>query len=405
MKRSLSTLILLLVLVNCQGQNTNTKATPCTDIIAQTTKGKWINNYDLAGNVTRVQKQEAYKRLDIMHYILLKMYPEPTGVDVRMNRGAGINYFGATRKYRYTEDNRLTFDYVKLLPIIMYSYYANFSPHYCAHTNDGVVFMPGLHNENSDGIGISINEFAGVVGVPAIDDDWLINGLPVRMLTTRVNEQWKGYEVYGDVRLNSRAILIHREGKLPFIPVTRKQYLERCIAFLAKLHDNLIDLQKKIPVRSLEEQETEKKAKLAKFEKDFGKDPKRLKSAVDYYLSGYKTDQQIRDENIANAKWLKESELKKFADELEKTTREGQLDSPAYIRVMYISDLIFDNNPLTGSMLVTDNPDYIRKDLPAHVPQFIVLNWRWSEFPPHKTYQKIFLEDFPIEKIQAMIDK
>ena len=147
--------------------------------------------------------------------------------------------------------------------------------------------------------------------------------------------------------------------------------------------------------------------KLEKFEKDFGKDPKRLKSASDYYLSGYKTDQQIRDENVASAKKLKEQEIKKFRAELEKTTSGGLLDSPAVVRVMYYSDPIFDNDPKTGSMVVTENPDYIRKDLPGHVPQFMVFTWKWSpEFwPVHKGYEKKFLQDFPIEKIQAMIDK
>lgn len=103
---------------------------------------------------------------------------------------------------------------------------------------------------------------------------------------------------------------------------------------------------------------------------------------------------------------LIEQELKKFTDELGKTNREGLLDSPAVIRVMYDSNLIFDTDPKTGSMLVTENPDYIRKDLPAHIPQFIIFNWKWSPdfYPAHKPIEKIFLQDFPIEKIQAMID-
>ena len=101
---------------------------------------------------------------------------------------------------------------------------------------------------------------------------------------------------------NYRIVLIHRKGILPYIPVTRKQYLERCISYHTKLWDENIKRTENLPVRSLEEQEKEKNAKLAKFEKDFGKDPKRLKSAVDYYLSGYKTDQQIRDERGSKGK-------------------------------------------------------------------------------------------------------
>ncbi|OQY96017.1 MAG: hypothetical protein B6D37_03625 [Sphingobacteriales bacterium UTBCD1] len=374
--------------------------------MAQNTKGRWVPNYDLATAVSKSQKLEAYNRVDILHNILVKMFPVPVGVDVRVNRSAGNTYYGASRKYYFTKDSVLTFDYLNKLPIISFSYFANFSPHYCAHTNKGIVFTPGSKNENSDGIGILVNNLTGLANPPT-GEDWTINGQPVAMMSSMITEKWKGYEMYGDVRLNGRSILIHRPGMLPYIPVTRKQYLERCINQTTRLYDKTIEWERNMPVRSLEEQEAEKKAKLAKFEKDFGKDPKRLKSAVDYYISGYKTDQQIRDERVTSAIRLKEQELKKFTDELEKTSREGLLDSPAVIRVMYDSNLIFDTDPKTGSMLITENPDYIRKDLSVHIPQLIIFKWKWSPdfYPAHKQIEKIFLQDFPIEKIQAMIDK
>jgi len=383
-------------------QNTASTTSPCTDALAQTIKGKWMKLYDNAGNITPVQKQEAYKRLDIIHNILLKIYPDPVGIDIRESRSAGIAYFGSTRKYRFTEDNELTFDYVKLLPIKSYSYFANCTPHYCA----GSEFMPGSKNENSDGPGLSVNDLYGIAEGPASDDEWTINGFPIMSLSTVTNENWKGFKLYGDIRTKARALLIHREGMLPFIPVTRKQYLERCILVSTRMHDKIIEQLEIMPVRSQEEQEAEKKEKLAKFEKDFGKDPKRLKSAVDYYLSGYKTDQQIREDNITNAKKIKDQELKKFTDELEKSTKMNLLDSPAYIRVRYYSEPVFDINPQTGSMLIMENPDYIRKELPAYIPQFMVLTWKWSEFYKiNAKIEKRFLQDFPVEKLQAMIDK
>ena len=181
--------------------------------------------------------------------------------------------------------------------------------------------------------------------------------------------------------------------------------LNNALVYHTKLWDEIIKGTENLPVRSLDEQEKEKNAKLAKFEKDFGKDPKRLKSAVDYYLSGYKTDQQIRDEQVQKAKKNKEQELKKFTDELEKTTRQGLLDSPAMIRVMYNSDLIFDTDPLQASMVVIENRDYIRKDLPKHVPQLFVVNWEWSDWAPQEKIAEIMEKDFPYEKLQAMIDK
>ena len=153
---------------------------------------------------------------------------------------------------------------------------------------------------------ISVNDFTGLDLDGRAEDDELDNKrAPVRRLSTVINEKWKNYELYGDVRSRGRYVLIHRNGMLPYTPVTRKQYLDRCLAYTEQLHDKMIGALNQIPVRSLEVQEAEKKAKLAKFEKDFGKDPKRLKSTVDYYLSGYQTDQQRRDEQVTNAKKIK----------------------------------------------------------------------------------------------------
>ena len=249
---------------------------------------------------------------------------------------------------------------------------------------------------------ISANESQPAIG-GAPDESWTINGMPVRLLNP-------GARTYSGTGLrdaekgrNYRIVLIHRKGILPYIPVTRKQYLERCISYHTKLWNETIKRTENLPVRSLEEQEKEKNAKLAKFEKDFGKDPKRLKSAVDYYMSGYQTDQQIRDEEVQKAKQNKERELKKFTDEREQTTQQGLLDSPAMIRDLYESGIIFDTDPLQANMVVIENRDYIRKDLPKHVPQLFVVRWEWSNWAPQEKVAEIMEKDFPYEKLQAMI--
>jgi len=63
------------------------------------------------------------------------------------------------------------------------------------------------------------------------------------------------------------------------------------------------------------------------------------------------------------------------------------------------------SDPQKGFMLVTENPDYIRKDLPMYVPQFFVISWRWSDYAMHRAYEKILEEEFPLEKLREMIDK
>ena len=59
-------------------------------------------------------------------------------------------------------------------------------------------------------------------------------------------------------------------------------------------------------------------------------------------------------------------------------------------------------------MLVTENPAYIRKDLPKYIPQFIV--YGLNNGPVYYIDQslnpyKLIDDNFSIEKLQAMIDK
>lgn len=102
--------------------------------------------------------------------------------------------------------------------------------------------------------------------------------------------------------------------------------------------------------------------------------------------------------------------LKRYRDELEKTARENLLDSAA---------ILFDMHPLAetpgipifkteregGKMLITENPAYIRKDLPKYVPQFFILHWTYNPGGATAYFGKRIEEYFPIEKLQAMIDK
>ena len=101
--------------------------------------------------------------------------------------------------------------------------------------------------------------------------------------------------------------------------------------------------------------------------------------------------------------------MKRYQDELEKTIKEGLLDSPAITRIVHPPDMttpIFvAETEQDGRMLITENPAYIRKDLPKHVPQILVLHWSWNDWEPQRNINKIVEESFPVERLEAMIDR
>ena len=170
--------------------------------------------------------------------------------------------------------------------------------------------------------------------------------------------------------------------------------------------DEIIRNFEQMPVRSLQDQEKEKAAKLAKFAKDFTNDQKKQKANVDYYLSGYQTDQQRRDEQVAKAKKNRDDILKNFTDEIEKSTNEGLLETPAMVNTKYqYNPSVFEADSAKGLLLIIENPAYIRKDLPKYVPQFFAVSFTWNDWAPLNKFAEDFGLNFQFEKLQAMIDK
>ena len=406
MKKQITILILLfLIHLSSWSQNTITTKTPCTSVMAHNEKGRWIKRAD--NLFTTTSQAEVFKRLDAMHQMVLEVYPEPVGVDAAWHRTNRNQFFASQVRIDQTPDGVIRRNEVNGIPVATYYYYAGFFSYFCDDSKTNTM-RRGWPGEASSQVYVFVNSLDYYAGGSA-DDGMAIEGRPVRMRAS-VRKNWKGSEMaYGDEHSTREgSVLIHREGMLPYIPVTRKQYLDHSIEHLEEILDKQIKLMKSTPVRSLEEQEAEKRKKLEKFEKDFGNDPKRLKSAVDYYLSGYQTEQQQRDERVKKQIKNKEDILKHYRDELEKTTKEGLLDSPAIIKVFHSPDAqlpIFYKESEGGQMLVTENPKYLQKDLPKYVPQFMVLHWSAASNPPHSRIGELMVANFPIEKLQAMIDK
>ena len=193
------------------------------------------------------------------------------------------------------------------------------------------------------------------------------------MLSVIRQEKWKGYDVYSpEPGSGDRLVLLYRKGILPYIPVSRKQYLERSINCLENFFD---------------------------------------KNIKTYEEFGALMDKKTKDENIKRQQQQKDEILKYYRHEMESTTKAGLLDSPAIIPVTFAypdpNVPIFTTSAAGGYTLVTENPAYIKKDLPKYIPQLIILRmWNGGDGPdPASNPYHIYYNDFPIEKLQAMIDK
>ena len=93
---------------------------------------------------------------------------------------------------------------------------------------------------------------------------------------------------------NFGCVLLSRKGESPFIPVTRKQYLDYSFLYLNNFFDKQIQSVKEMPVRLLEEQEVLKKKALDKIDEDYKNNSKNRDLIKKNFLNSYKTNHGSR---------------------------------------------------------------------------------------------------------------
>lgn len=374
----------------------------CNDSLLMTIKGKYIKGDDLIAPATssvlpKALQPEAMKRMEAMHKLLLEAYPQPIAMDGKWRRSLNAGLFADDVNY----SNGIT--------VCNYIYRCTFCSHRCVQNKPKEVSVcADVYNH----FRVYVNQIGELQSDIKLDT-MTINGQKVYMLNPLVGS-WKGYDLYGRPGEKFSCVLLSRKGESPFTPVTRKQYLDYSIPWLNKFFDKMVNSPTSMPLRSLEEQEALKKKALDKIDNDYKNNPKNRELVRKNFLDGYKTDQQRRDETVSIMIKLKKDGINRYEKELEKAKADNLLDAPAEI---YSPFTVADNTPIFakgtegGKMLVTANPAYIKKDLPKYVPQFMIVYWKWvSDWPKYggtqgEYYKKMLETNFPIEKLQAMIDK
>ena len=225
---------------------------------------------------------------------------------------------------------------------------------------------------------VAVNALTLLPHSQAGPEEMRIDGREIRMMPV-IKGKWKGYTLYTPERGSGETmVLLHREGMLPYIPVTRKQYLDLSIRHLTNWYDKMIA-------------DMDKNAKA--------------------FIDAGMTDPQTIKEGKEKFEIQKKDVLKYYQDELAATTAAGLLDTPAIIPGVMgdvsTIDPIFTTEAAGGRMLATENPTYFRKDLSKYIPQFFVLSFEKYNWPftPKEDPLQLVEENFPIEKLQAMIDK
>jgi len=406
MKKQITILIFVTLPLLSFSQNGIVKMTTlCTDEFVQNFHGRWLDygaGPDPNLKISKQQQQEIFNRVNKIHQFVFDIYPSPVGFDAAHSWHTSDDQFAYQVKLEHLANGNTMESRINGIPVILYWYEAYFGRYSCVY-NDNHKMLRGLPSEDVEVFFVYANKLTFLAGEVPLN----IDGRKIQMMPS-VKGMWKGYTLYYITYQGSAKthVLLHRDGMLPYIPVTRKQFLDLAIPYIGKFYDDQVADLNKTPVRSIEEQEAIKNKTIEEYKKKYPGNPGPLK----YYLDTYSTDQQELEKKKNIILKNKNDDLKKYQDELKRSTNNGMLESPAIVAggiEMMSERPVFTTEEQGGNMLITENPNYFRKDLPKWVPQFFVLTFQeegWSANQKNDAI-KVVEKNFPVEQLQAMIDK
>jgi hypothetical protein len=352
----------------------------CSDEFIKNYKGKWlIHDPKLSAISVNDYHDEVMNRLNAINDLIRQIYPEPTGADAGWSGEFAKTSFADEVKYVPVEDRDPEETKTKITAVYRYNYSCILFPWMCTSNPNEIMNM---YPEGSSGsIVIRANDLK-ILNQNYVDaNEWMIDGRPIKRKMF-ASGNWKGYDMMSDIggiyanAASSHFVLISRNGVLPYIPVTRKQYLDRAIPYVTRYYDELT---------------------------------KKLLQGNDAMPAQFRSSQKEIDDQKAQNTKMKNDALKKLNDALEQTRKDGLLEEPAVVRIdplLMNEGPVFQSEAEGGCMLATENPNYFRKELPKYVPQFFVIELMPGDIQhSNMNFKNIIEENFPVEKLKAMIDK
>jgi hypothetical protein len=164
-------------------------------------------------------------------------------------------------------------------------------------------------------------------------------------------------------------------GQLPYVAVTRKEYLQAAKIELAAIRIAIIaTVKEKMPVRPAAIQEAEKKAMIDQLTNMYT--GLALEVRMRQYLRNYRTDEQYLKDNTDKEMAGVDSTMH-LMDNLLAHLSATELGKPAIVSVPAVDFNGFEDGH-TDKMLVRINPTYFNGGLSDEKPQLFLVEWRYD---------------------------
>jgi hypothetical protein len=191
--------------------------------------------------------------------------------------------------------------------------------------------------------------------------------------------------------------------KLPYSPVTRKEYLQEARKEINSNKNRIIeDLKHKMPVHSAEDQEADKKAVREQLSSVYSGIDLQVRMRI--FLKNYKTDEQYLKENTDRETSDLDSTLH-LMDSLLNHLSSDDLNKPAIVSTEAAGFRGFGNGN-ADKMLIRMNPAYFNPYLGGEKPQFFLVCWHYDPSEPiDEGIDRQMREGFDCQKLKDMLGK
>ncbi len=168
--------------------------------------------------------------------------------------------------------------------------------------------------------------------------------------------------------------------KLPYIPVTRKEYLEAAIQEVKIEKGRLIaDIKERMPLKPAETQKAEKERELDQIRQTYS--GAEMEMRIRRFLQSYKTDEDYQKEGIENGTADIDATLH-VMDSLLTHLSATDLKTPAVVSVKATSFVAFEDSLPDHRILVQTNPAYFDPALTGEKPQCFLVCWNYDPSEP-----------------------
>lgn len=198
--------------------------------------------------------------------------------------------------------------------------------------------------------------------------------------------------------------LLAYPGKLPYLPVSRKEYLLEARQEVRKKQQQVVAaMENTTVIRPAAVQEAQKRKRIEEIEKGYSGNAREAR--INRYLKDYRTDEQRKQEGIAavDGKYQKTLDL---MDGMLREMPEKERMLPAVVQYPANAFEGFRDDTPSVHMLVRPNPDYFDKSLSRAAPQFftvIVLEEAW--LPVSREVVAAFGRNFRFDRLKQMLGK